>query len=67
MTQWFLEKALLGIPERGLCLEGHRVRGGGLVGFELVLKSPGTLGDRDFSVVVQFYRGCCVSRRRSFS
>lgn len=55
MTQWFLEKALLGFPERGLCLEGHGGRGGGPVGFELVLKSPGTLGDRDLS---QFYRDC---------
>ncbi|KAM7093098.1 uncharacterized protein WM277_025452 [Molossus nigricans] len=38
MTQWFLEKALLGFPERGLCL----ARGGGPVGPELVLKPAGT-------------------------
>lgn len=67
MTQWFLEKALLGFPERGLCLGGHGGKGGGPVGFELVFKFPGTLGDRDLSVVVRFYRGCCISRRRSFS
>lgn len=36
----------VGLCRTGLCLEGHGGRGGGPVGFELVLKSPGTLGDR---------------------
>lgn len=48
MTQWFLKKALLGFPELGLCSEMHGDRDGGPVGPELVLKSPGTLGEGDF-------------------
>lgn len=37
MTQWFLEKALSGFPERGLC----SAKGGGPGGPELVLKPAG--------------------------
>lgn len=37
MTQWFLEKALPGSPERGLCLEGFGERDEGPVGPELLL------------------------------
>lgn len=36
-------------------MEGHGGKGGGPVGFELVLKFPGTLGDRDLSVVVRSF------------